>query len=145
MLYPVSGLSVPHEEPSVLRDKARAWHMPPEKTPPPAHTADKRKYETARQTDTGPPQRPRWRRPVQRYPMPASAASYACRKSLAGNRPAAYIPHSWGTASPRVHLPAETTAPMIHPNIISPDRKSTRLNSSHQIISYTVFCLKQTK
>ena len=25
------------------------------------------------------------------------------------------------------------------------DRKSTRLNSSHQIISYAVFCLKQTK
>src|SRR5258708_11496382 len=26
-----------------------------------------------------------------------------------------------------------------------PDRKSTRLNSSHQIISYAVFCLKKTK
>src|SRR5207244_6921687 len=25
------------------------------------------------------------------------------------------------------------------------DRKSTRLNSSHQIISYTVFCLKKEK
>src|SRR5258708_24993784 len=25
----------------------------------------------------------------------------------------------------------------------SPDRKSTRLNSSHQIISYAVFCLKK--
>src|SRR5207244_8134810 len=25
----------------------------------------------------------------------------------------------------------------------APDRKSTRLNSSHQIISYSVFCLKQ--
>src|SRR5207244_12784241 len=25
------------------------------------------------------------------------------------------------------------------------DRKSTRLNSSHQIISYAVFCLKRTK
>src|SRR5207244_11850171 len=25
-----------------------------------------------------------------------------------------------------------------------PDRKSTRLNSSHQIISYAVFCLKNT-
>src|SRR5438552_10870596 len=25
------------------------------------------------------------------------------------------------------------------------DRKSTRLNSSHQIISYAVFCLKQKK
>src|SRR5258708_24625398 len=28
---------------------------------------------------------------------------------------------------------------------ISQDRKSTRLNSSHQIISYAVFCLKKKK
>src|SRR5207244_2947806 len=28
---------------------------------------------------------------------------------------------------------------------IGPDRKSTRLNSSHQIISYAVFCLKKKK
>src|SRR5574341_2011361 len=27
----------------------------------------------------------------------------------------------------------------------SPDRKSTRLNSSHQLISYAVFCLKTKK
>src|SRR5947208_13469104 len=33
------------------------------------------------------------------------------------------------------HLPALTPA--------GPDRKSTRLNSSHQIISYAVFCLKK--
>src|SRR5258708_28051133 len=29
--------------------------------------------------------------------------------------------------------------------ILLPDRKSTRLNSSHQIISYAVFCLKKKK
>src|SRR5258708_22733952 len=28
---------------------------------------------------------------------------------------------------------------------LPPDRKSTRLNSSHQIISYAVFCLKKKK
>src|SRR5947208_6052394 len=28
---------------------------------------------------------------------------------------------------------------------MDPDRKSTRLNSSHQIISYAVFCLKKKK
>src|SRR5258708_21067406 len=32
-------------------------------------------------------------------------------------------------------------APMMHGS----DRKSTRLNSSHQIISYAVFCLKKKK
>src|SRR5258708_14854051 len=31
------------------------------------------------------------------------------------------------------------------PAEISGDRKSTRLNSSHQIISYAVFCLKKKK
>src|SRR5207244_9939446 len=29
--------------------------------------------------------------------------------------------------------------------VLGEDRKSTRLNSSHQIISYAVFCLKKTK
>src|SRR5438552_10573515 len=29
--------------------------------------------------------------------------------------------------------------------LVSSDRKSTRLNSSHQIISYAVFCLKKKK
>src|SRR5258708_28409526 len=30
-------------------------------------------------------------------------------------------------------------------NLLNGDRKSTRLNSSHQIISYAVFCLKKKK
>src|SRR5207244_11387151 len=30
-----------------------------------------------------------------------------------------------------------------HPDELLRDRKSTRLNSSHQIISYAVFCLKK--
>src|SRR5258708_10765079 len=30
-------------------------------------------------------------------------------------------------------------------SVASQDRKSTRLNSSHQIISYAVFCLKKKK
>src|SRR5258708_15176468 len=33
---------------------------------------------------------------------------------------------------------------IISPNLLL-DRKSTRLNSSHQIISYAVFCLKKKK
>src|SRR5256885_12127921 len=31
------------------------------------------------------------------------------------------------------------------PDLISIDRKSTRLNSSHLVISYAVFCLKKKK
>src|SRR5258708_15415706 len=37
--------------------------------------------------------------------------------------------------------PGRTTAS----TLTSTDRKSTRLNSSHQIISYAVFCLKKKK
>src|SRR5258708_19299744 len=44
---------------------------------------------------------------------------------------------------------ARGEAPVVLPGdletINSPDRKSTRLNSSHQIISYAVFCLKKKK
>src|SRR5438105_6191025 len=32
-----------------------------------------------------------------------------------------------------------------HPHARGPDRKSTRLNSSHEWISYAVFCLKKKK
>src|SRR5258708_24842498 len=35
--------------------------------------------------------------------------------------------------------------PLVPGAEILPDRKSTRLNSSHQIISYAVFCLKKKK
>src|SRR5207244_13167945 len=51
---------------------------------------------------------------------------------------------------PRVHIPPR---PRRAPGAGAPDdarrgrgdRKSTRLNSSHQIISYAVFCLKKKK
>src|SRR5438552_12810854 len=46
------------------------------------------------------------------------------------------------TARDRFLQEARTAAGLSHPNI---DRKSTRLNSSHQIISYAVFCLKKKK
>src|SRR5258708_23567755 len=43
---------------------------------------------------------------------------------------------------PRNHCPKNRVKPNLPPLL---DRKSTRLNSSHQIISYAVFCLKQKK
>src|SRR5258708_26287997 len=48
-------------------------------------------------------------------------------------------PHSIAVA--RRMLPAK----QFGHNFSVPDRKSTRLNSSHQIISYAVFCLKKKK
>src|SRR5205807_8121788 len=35
--------------------------------------------------------------------------------------------------------------PNLVPHVIGKDRKSTRLNSSHLVISYAVFCLKKKK
>src|SRR5256885_17189895 len=37
------------------------------------------------------------------------------------------------------------SAPCVNPNGSNLDRKSTRLNSSHLVISYAVFCLKKNK
>src|SRR5205809_1898360 len=50
----------------------------------------------------------------------------------------------WRQREPRVRLPL----PRKHPAMCAtsrPDRKSTRLNSSHGYISYVVFCLKKEK
>src|SRR5256885_10151434 len=49
---------------------------------------------------------------------------------------------------PAAHAPRDRLVPP--PSVPSPepereDRKSTRLNSSHLVISYAVFCLKQKK
>src|SRR5258708_27435241 len=39
----------------------------------------------------------------------------------------------------------QSLSPSAYPGESGTDRKSTRLNSSHQIISYAVFCLKKKK
>src|SRR5258708_1070403 len=48
------------------------------------------------------------------------------------------------TGSPVVIYPASGTGAW-EAALVNTDRKSTRLNSSHQIISYAVFCLKKKK
>src|SRR5256885_4457090 len=49
-----------------------------------------------------------------------------------------------GFIHPRISSWNENTAPD-SPMTMSTDRKSTRLNSSHLVISYAVFCLKKKK
>src|SRR3989454_8807101 len=39
----------------------------------------------------------------------------------------------------------KATGGKANPGIVNRDRKSTRLNSSHLVISYAVFCLKKKK
>src|SRR5256885_6888337 len=46
--------------------------------------------------------------------------------------------------SARRRVPRHSRPPT-RPTVMRPDRKSTRLNSSHLVISYAVFCLKKKK
>src|SRR5258708_32029158 len=59
-------------------------------------------------------------------------------------RSGSFPPHLVAGARVQVVAPASAAgaAAQTEPR---PDRKSTRLNSSHQIISYAVFCLKKKK
>src|SRR5438552_6630780 len=45
----------------------------------------------------------------------------------------------------QLRIPTLETCQKCNGSGAAPDRKSTRLNSSHQIISYAVFCLKKKK
>ena len=47
--------------------------------------------------------------------------------------------------NPLIEMLSDTLAEMAGWTQMYPDRKSTRLNSSHQINSYAVFCLKKKK
>src|SRR5207244_11191690 len=47
------------------------------------------------------------------------------------------------TVSPQTEMPISEPGSSRTVSAQTPDRKSTRLNSSHQIISYAVFCLKK--
>src|SRR5256885_5128240 len=44
---------------------------------------------------------------------------------------------------PRRLIPCGSVHPRHTTNVLAEDRKSTRLNSSHLVISYAVFCLKK--
>src|SRR5256885_10721617 len=79
---------------------------------------------------------------------PASAGYIRVKQEKAGEL---------GFNSPHHHLPADATQadlvaairdfnddPAVDAMLVQhPDRKSTRLNSSHLVISYAVFCLKK--
>src|SRR5258708_29523112 len=45
----------------------------------------------------------------------------------------------------KIFFSSRTVLYQVGPSVREEDRKSTRLNSSHQIISYAVFCLKKKK
>src|SRR2546426_2492291 len=75
--------------------------------------------------------------------VPSPACSEAeSEDTTAGSRPAPCSGPSSRSAAPGGSVPSRrTAAERIPPR----DRKSTRLNSSHLVISYAVFCLKKKK
>src|ERR1022692_3621225 len=52
---------------------------------------------------------------------------------------------STGVLGQRGAVPGKDLAKLHITNVVHGDRKSTRLNSSHLVISYAVFCLKKKK
>src|SRR5438132_9159792 len=65
-----------------------------------------------------------------------NAAAGGCKLSASG---------AAGSVSGTVAAATAATVPDTDPATPEADRKSTRLNSSHTVISYAVFCLKKKK
>src|SRR2546430_4421777 len=83
--------------------------------------------------------------PLSRSPPPAPAPASAKPEpsEVQAQQPAGVHPGQAGAAEGA--LLAQQLAPAAaEPAPPAPDRKSTRLNSSHSQISYAVFCLKET-
>src|SRR5256885_5341981 len=69
------------------------------------------------------------------------ASASSPRRAGTGSRAAGTAHHRWCRAGSARSRSWDRTAPRRG----TPDRKSTRLNSSHLVISYAVFCLKKKK
>src|SRR5690625_6023337 len=65
--------------------------------------------------------------------------------SLHDALPISVAASSWPTLSTSCRPPNWTNREMVTTSLVTRDRKSTRLNSSHVAISYAVFCLKKKK
>src|SRR5256885_7953376 len=71
--------------------------------------------------------------PTEIYPLPLHAALPICQDAVA---------HDFGVEALRAEPPQILILRIL---LFIRDRKSTRLNSSHLVISYAVFCLKKKK
>src|SRR5687768_18324433 len=77
------------------------------------------------------------------FPYTTLFRSTAVATNHAPDTPANETPHCAGSISP-LRIARQVEAAEHHAGFgMSPDRKSTRLNSSHGYISYAVFCLKK--
>src|SRR2546426_3824164 len=76
------------------------------------------------------------------FPYTTLFRSRVDRDGRLGDRRAAPVPRQRRAQQPRYREP-ETFPEDPSPARVDVDRKSTRLNSSHLVISYAVFCLKK--
>src|SRR5947208_13221194 len=85
------------------------------------------------------------------FPYTTLFRSFCCHRTATNH---CWNIHHYQSIKQHHHITAAATEqnftttfppPQNHPNHPITDRKSTRLNSSHQIISYAVFCLKKKK
>src|SRR2546426_7152418 len=79
------------------------------------------------------------RRPPRSTLFPYTTLFRSCRLSRNGVDPAVFAQRSGGLAGGKYGLGLWARPDQVL------DRKSTRLNSSHLVISYAVFCLKKKK
>src|SRR5438034_2670887 len=75
------------------------------------------------------------------FPTRRSSDLYLCQH---GSTPSADSAHVLRLDRKYALLPADDQVPGVSEQVLpARDRKSTRLNSSHTVISYAVFCLKK--
>src|SRR5258708_14125200 len=79
----------------------------------------------------------------RRYRTPSALASLPHLPPPPPHPPLIMLTHSPSVLTPLALHPLLSFAVLSRCFVL--DRKSTRLNSSHQIISYAVFCLKKKK
>src|SRR5256885_4665143 len=79
---------------------------------------------------------------TQRLARARPALSRACSSAAWAMRTSARDCSAWATRASASSSP-ESSANSMKPHCSVSDRKSTRLNSSHLVISYAVFCLKK--
>src|SRR2546426_7604434 len=105
--------------------------------------------ETARAGATATPRTARRRSVLDtRVPLDGDTYSDAQPRRKVANRHTAWLRYGASAAARLTRLPSAKITSLgcqTTRNLLRGDRKSTRLNSSHLVISYAVFCLKKKK
>src|SRR5438034_3575672 len=83
--------------------------------------------------------------PAARGVGASSEENYHAATSRATRSRSAATTGASGARTGPPYSPTASMAAFTPPGPSFPDRKSTRLNSSHTVISYAVFCLKKKK